>query len=247
MPGDKISETVKPKITLPPETKVPNHIAIIMDGNRRWAKKHGKTVGEGHEAGAEALANIVDYCEKLGIKTLTVYTLSTENWKRRAKKEVKGLFNLLIRVVREKKNEYAKRGIRMVVLGDINEFPEKVRKVIEEVTKIFIKNETMRVNLALNYGGRDELVRAVQAIVKEGLKPEEINEEVVSIHLYTNGQPDPDLIIRPGGEKRVSNFLLWQLCYSEFYFTDTLWPDFTPEELNKALADYAKRQRRFGK
>lgn len=226
---------------------LPTHIAIIMDGNRRWAMKHGKTANEGHEAGAEAIAKIVDYCEKLGIKTLTVYTLSTENWKKRAKKEVKGLFNLLIRIAREKKNEYAKRGIKMAVLGDINEFPEKVRKVIEEVTKVFIKNETMRVNLALNYGGRDELVRAVQAIVKEGLKPKEINEEVVSNHLYTNGQPDPDLIIRPGGEKRISNFLLWQLCYSEFYFTDTLWPEFTPKELDKALAEYARRQRRLGK
>jgi len=227
--------------------KIPSHIAIIMDGNRRWAKQHGKTVKEGHEAGAEATAKIVDYCEKLGVKTLTLYTLSTENWKNRTKKEVKGIFDLLIRIVREKKDEYAQRGVRMTILGDINEFPQKVRKAIREVAKIVIRNETLRVNLALNYGGRDEIVRAVQKIIKEGLKPEEINEEVVAQHLYTNGQPDPDLIIRPGGEQRLSNFLLWQMSYSEIYFTDVLWPDFTPAELDKALEDYAKRQRRFGK
>jgi len=224
----------------------PSHIAIIMDGNRRWAKKHGKTTAEGHEAGAQATADIVDHCEKLGIKTLTLYTLSTENWKRRTKKEVKGIFNLLIRIVKEKKAEYAKRGIRMSVLGDINEFPQKVRKAIREIAKIVIKNETLRVNLALNYGGRDEIIRAVQKIVKEGIKPEEIDEEVIAEHLYTNGQADPDLIIRPGGEQRLSNFLLWQMSYSEIYFTDVLWPDFTPAELDKALAEYAKRQRRFG-
>jgi undecaprenyl diphosphate synthase len=218
-----------------------------MDGNRRWAKKHGKTVYEGHKAGVEALANIVDHCEKLGIKTLTVYTLSTENWRKRAKKEVRGIFNLLVKIVKEKKDEYTQRGIKMAVLGDISAFPEKVRKAIDEVRKIIIKNETMRVNLALNYGGRDEIVRAVQKMIKEGLKPEEINEEVVAAHLYTNGQPDPDLIIRPGGEQRLSNFLLWQMSYSEIYFTDVLWPDFTPAELDKALKEYAKRQRRFGK
>ncbi len=226
---------------------LPSHIAIIMDGNRRWAKKNGKTVEEGHEAGTQATADIVDYCEKLGIKTLTLYTLSTENWKRRTKKEVRGIFNLLIRIIKEKKDEYARRGIRMSILGDINEFPQKVRKALREIAKIVIKNETLRVNLALNYGGRDEIVRAVQKIVKEGLKPEEINKEVVASHLYTRGQADPDLIIRPGGEQRLSNFLLWQMSYSEIYFTDVLWPDFTPKELDKALVEYAKRQRRFGK
>ena len=226
---------------------IPSHIAIIMDGNRRWAKKHGKTTVDGHQAGAEATAKIVDHCEKLGVKTLTLYTLSTENWKNRTKKEVKGIFNLLIKIVKEKKNEYAKRGIRMSVLGDINEFPQKVRRAIREIAKIVIKNETMRVNLALNYGGRDEIVRAVQKIVKEGIKPKEINEKVITKHLYTNGQRDPDLIIRPGGEQRLSNFLLWQMSYSEIYFTDVLWPDFTPQELNKALEEYAKRQRRYGK
>ena len=231
---------------IPPE-KLPSHIAIIMDGNRRWARKRGLTVYEGHEAGVKALTKIVDHCEKLGIKTLTLYTLSTENWRKRAKKEVQGIFDLLIRLVKEKKEEYRNRGIKVVALGDITQFPQRVRRAIEEITKIIIKNETMRVNLALNYGGRDEIVRAVRQIVKEGLKPEEIDEKVIADHLYTNDVPDPDLIIRPGGEKRLSNFLLWQLSYSEIYFTDVLWPDFTPKELDKALADYAERERRFGK
>jgi len=217
-----------------------------MDGNRRWAKKRGLTATEGHEAGVEALKNIVDHCEKLGIKTLTIYTLSTENWRKRAKKEVRGIFNLLIRLVKEKKEDYKKRGIKVAALGDITQFPERVRKAIEEITKIVIKNETLRVNLALNYGGRDEIVRAVKKIVAEGLKPEEITEEVLAAHLYTNDLPDPDLIIRPGGEKRLSNFLLWQMSYSEIYFTEVLWPDFTPAELDKALEDYVRRQRRFG-
>ncbi len=226
---------------------IPSHLAIIMDGNRRWAKKHGKTVAEGHEAGARATADIVDYCEKIGIKTLTLYTLSTENWRKRTKKEVKGIFDLLIKIIKNKKDEYARRGIRMAVLGDIAAFPERVRKAIAEVQKIIIKNETMRVNLALNYGGRDEIVRAVQKIVKEGLKPEEIDQEVIAKHLYTSDQPDPDLVIRPGGEQRLSNFLLWQMSYAEIYFTDVLWPDFTPKELDKALEEYSKRQRRYGK
>ncbi len=226
---------------------LPSHIAIIMDGNRRWAKKRGLTAYEGHEAGVKALTKIVDRCEELGIKTLTIYTLSTENWRKRAKKEVRGIFDLLIKLVKEKKKEYKKRGIKVAALGDITQFPERVRKAIEEITKVVIKNETLRVNLALNYGGRDEIVRAVQKIVKEGIKPEKIDETVIASHLYTNGQPDPDLVIRPGGEQRLSNFLLWQMSYSEIYFTDVLWPDFTPKELDKALAEYSKRQRRFGK
>ena len=225
---------------------IPSHIAIIMDGNRRWARKRGLTATEGHKAGVEALKEIVDHCEKLDIKTLTIYTLSTENWRKRAKKEVKGIFDLLIKLVKEKKEEYKKRGIKVAALGDITQFPERVRKAIEEITKVVVKNETMRVNLALNYGGRDEIVRAVQKIVKEGIEPEKIDETVIANHLYTNGQADPDLIIRPGGEQRLSNFLLWQMSYSEIYFTDVLWPDFTPKELDKALAEYAKRQRRYG-
>jgi len=226
---------------------IPQHIGIIMDGNRRWAAKRGLTPVQGHEAGVKALVKIVEHCLDLGVKTLTVYTLSTENWKRRAKEEVRGIFNLLVRIAKEKKEEYRKKGVRVAILGDFQAFPRKVVRAIEEILTIVKKHERLKVNLALNYGGRDEILRAVKKIIGQGIPPEKINEETFGKFLYTNGEPDPDLIIRTGGEIRLSNFLLWQLSYSELYFTDVLWPDFTPKELDKAIVDYQKRQRRFGK
>jgi len=226
---------------------IPQHIGIIMDGNRRWAAKRGLTAVQGHEAGVKALVKIVEHCLDLGVKTLTVYTLSTENWKRRAKEEVRGIFNLLVRIAKEKKEEYRKKGVRVAILGDFQAFPRKVVRAIEEILTIVKKHERLKVNLALNYGGRDEILRAVKKIIGQGIPPEKINEETFGKFLYTNGEPDPDLIIRTGGEIRLSNFLLWQLSYSELYFTDVLWPDFTPKELDKAIVDYQKRQRRFGK
>jgi len=234
------------KIKLDPNN-IPQHIGIIMDGNRRWAAKKGLTVNQGHEAGAKNLERIVEHCLELGVKTLTVYTLSTENWRKRAKEEVKGIFDLLVRIVKEKKEEYAKKGIRVAILGDFQAFPRKVVRAIKEILSIVKKHERIKVNLALNYGGRDEILRAVKKVIAEGIPPEKLTEETFSKFLYTNGEPDPDLIIRTGGELRLSNFLLWQMSYSELYFTDILWPDFTPEELDKAIADYQKRQRRFGK
>lgn len=227
--------------------RIPRHVAIIMDGNRRWARERGLSVNEGHEAGARNLEKIVKKAEELGIKYLTVYTLSTENWRKRSKEEVRGIFNLLLRIVKEKKEEYKKEGIKMFVLGNFQAFPRKVARAIEEMLKIVLKHERLRLNLALNYGGRDEIVRAVQEIIRKGIPPEEVNEEVISKHLYTNGQPDPDLIIRTGGEIRLSNFLLWQMSYAELYFTDILWPDFGPEEFEKAILEYQRRERRFGK
>lgn len=226
--------------------KIPCHIAIIMDGNRRWAKARGKTATEGHQAGAKNLVKIVEHCEKLGIKHLTVYALSTENWRKRAREEVKGIFDLLVRIVKEKKEEYKRKGIKFFVLGNFRAFPLRVRRAIEEMLKIVKKHERLKFNVALNYGGRDELVRAIKKIIEDGVKPTEINEELISRYLDTNGQPDPDLIIRTGGEIRLSNFLLWQLSYSELYFTDTLWPDFGPKELEKAIYEYQQRERRFG-
>jgi undecaprenyl diphosphate synthase len=226
---------------------IPKHVAIIMDGNRRWAVNNGKTVDEGHEAGANNLHHIVEHANELGIKHLTIYTLSTENWRKRSKAEVKGLFNLLIRITREKREQYKKEGIKMFVLGNFQAFPRKVVKVIEEMLRIVLKHERMKVNLALNYGGRDEIVRAVQEIIREGIPASKVNEELISRHLYTSGQPDPDLIIRTGGEIRLSNFLLWQMSYSELYFTETLWPDFGPEELDEAIMVFQSRKRRFGK
>jgi len=234
------------KIKLDPNN-IPQHIGIIMDGNRRWAAKRGLTVNQGHEAGAKNLVKIVEHCLDLGVKTLTVYTLSTENWRKRAKEEVKGIFDLLVRMVKEKKEEYKKKGVKIAILGDFQAFPRKVVRAIKEILAIVKKHERLKVNLALNYGGRDEILRAVKKIIAEGVPPEKLTEENFSKFLYTNGEPDPDLIIRTGGELRLSNFLLWQMSYSELYFTDILWPDFTPEELDKAIADYQKRQRRFGK
>jgi len=229
------------------KTNIPKHIAIIMDGNRRWAEKERKSVGEGHEAGAKILDQIVKKASEIGVKHLTVYTLSTENWRKRSAGEVKGIFELLIRIWQEKKKEYQERGVRLFMLGNFQAFPRKVARAISEILKIVLKHERIKVNLALNYGGRDEIVKAVQEIIKEGIAPEKVNEEAISNHLYTNGQPDPDLIIRTGGEIRLSNFLLWQMSYSELYFTDILWPDFGPEELVKAILEYQRRQRRFGK
>ena len=225
---------------------IPQHIGIIMDGNRRWAAKRGLTAVQGHEAGVKALVKIVDHCLELGVKTLTVYTLSTENWRERAKEEVKGIFNLLVRAVKEKKEEYKKKGIKVAILGDFQAFPRKVVRAIEEILVIVKKHERLKVNVALNYGGRDEILRAVKKIVSQKIPPKRINEETFGKLLYTNGERDPDLIIRAGGEIRLSNFLLWQMSYSELYFTDTLWPDFTPEKLDKAIAEYQKRARRFG-
>jgi undecaprenyl diphosphate synthase len=226
---------------------IPQHIGIIMDGNRRWAKKRGLTAMEGHEAGAKALVKIVEHCLDLGVKTLTIYALSTENWRKRAKKEVEGLFNLLIKIATQKKEEYKKKGVKVAVLGEFQAFPRKVVRVIQEILKIVKEHERLKVNIALNYGGRDEILRAVKKIIGEGVSPRKLNEETFGKFLYTNGEPDPDLIIRTGGEVRLSNFLLWQMSYAELYFTDVLWPDFSPGELDKAIGEYQKRQRRFGK
>ncbi|HUS60263.1 MAG TPA: polyprenyl diphosphate synthase [Nevskiaceae bacterium] len=235
------------KTKLDKKNNIPKHVGIIMDGNRRWAQKKGLGANEGHEAGAKNLDRLVKRAEELGVKHLTVYTLSTENWRKRTKKEVKGIFGLLLRMIREKKEEYQKRGVRLFVLGNFQAFPKKVARAIEEMLKIVLKHERMKVNVALNYGGRDEIIRAIKNIVKEGIPPEKINEKLVAEHLYTNGQPDPDLIIRTGGEVRLSNFLLWQLSYAELYFTDMLWPDFGPGQFDKAIAEYQRRKRNFGK
>jgi len=225
---------------------IPQHIGIIMDGNRRWAAKRGLTPVQGHEAGVKAVVKIVDHCLELGVKTLTIYALSTENWQKRAKEEVEGIFNLLVRAVKEKKEEYRKKRIKVAILGDFQAFPRKVARAIEEILRIVKTHERLKVNIALNYGGRDEILRAVKKIVGQKIPPGKINEETFGKFLYTNGEQDPDLIIRTGGEVRLSNFLLWQMSYSELYFTDTLWPDFSPAKLDQAIAEYQRRTRRFG-
>ncbi|MCJ7804966.1 polyprenyl diphosphate synthase [Patescibacteria group bacterium] len=226
---------------------IPQHIGIIMDGNRRWAEKRRLTVEEGHRAGAQNLEKIIDHCLELGVKTLTVYALSTENWRERTKKEVKGIFDLILQAAKEKKKDYEAKGIKLAVLGEFQAFPRKVANAIREILKIVKTHERLKVNLALNYGSRDEILKAVKKIIQEKIPSRKLDEKTFSHFLYTNGEPDPDLIIRTAGEVRVSNFLLWQMSYSELYFTDTLWPDFDEKELDKAIVDYQKRQRRFGK
>lgn len=229
------------------KNKLPKHIAIIMDGNRRWARKNGLPDGKGHEAGAENLQKIVEYCRDLGIKNLTVYALSTENWRLRSPLEVKGLFNLLVRIVKTKAEEYQKSGIKFFVLGNFQAFPLKVKDAIKKILAMAIVKEKIQFNIALNYGGRDEIVNAIKNIIKNKIPANKIDEKLISDYLYTKNQPDPDLVIRPGGEFRLSNFLLWQMSYAELYFTDILWPDFTPEKLKEAIEWYQDRDRRMGK
>ena len=226
---------------------LPKHIAIIMDGNRRWAANKGLSPSEGHEAGATNLQDIVEYCRKVGIKNLTVYALSTENWHKRSPLEVKGIFQLLMRIAKEKADQYRKSGIKFFVLGNFQAFPYKVRDAIKKILAMTIIEEKLQFNVALNYGGRDEIVNAIQQIVKDKIPANKIDEKLVSSYLYTKNQPDPDLISRPGGEFRLSNFLLWQMSYAELYFTDILWPDFTPEKLEETLVWYQNRNRRMGK
>jgi len=227
--------------------KLPKHIAIIMDGNRRWAKQRGLPDGKGHEAGAENLQKIVEYCRDIGIKHLTVYALSTENWRKRAPMEVRGLFQLLIKIVREKAEQYRKSGIKFFVLGNFQAFPFKVKEAIKKIIKLAVVEEKLQFNMALNYSGRNEIIAAIKKMIKDKIPAEKIDEKLVSDYLYTKDQPDPDLIIRPGGELRLSNFLLWQMSYAELYFTDILWPDFGPKQLEKVLIWYQQRERRMGR
>lgn len=226
---------------------IPNHIAIIMDGNRRWARGKGLPDIKGHEVGSETLEEVVSEAEKLGVKTITVYALSTENLKERAKREVLGLFDLLRKGYHTRLKKMMQKGVRVLILGEIAGLPSTIRKIIVETRKTYLKNESIKLNIALNYGGKKELISAIKAIVRGGIDIKRINETLVEKHLYTNGQPDPDLVIRTGGRSRLSNFLLWQTAYSEFYFTKTLWPDFNASELKKAILWYQTQKRNFGK
>ena len=228
---------------------MPNHIAIIMDGNRRWAKQKGLDPKLGHKEGAKALEKIVRYANKIGLGYITVYAFSTENWKRTSD-EVGALMLLLQNYL----DEYSKRAdtenIKVKVLGDISALPEGMQKSINKCMERTKNNTGVTFNIALNYGGRDEIVKAVKIIseqVKEGkIKVEDINEQLVSNNLYTAGQPDPDLLIRTSGELRTSNFLPWQIVYSEFVFVEKNWPDFEEKDLDEAIEIYQKRNRKFG-
>lgn len=226
---------------------IPPHIAIIMDGNRRWARAHNLPEIKGHEAGADTLEKVVEAAAKIGVKTLTVYALSTENIKERAKREVWGLFNLMKEGYRTKLKKMMQNGVKVNVLGELHGLPSVIKNIIAQIKKTYIKNESIELNIALNYGGKTELLQAIKDLVKEGIDVHKINEQILEKHLYTNGQKDPDLVIRTGGKVRLSNFLLWQTAYSELYFTKTLWPDFDAKELKKAIIWYQAQKRNFGK
>ena len=228
---------------------IPRHIAIIMDGNGRWARKRSLNRIRGHKEGTESVRNIVRACREIGVEVLTLYAFSTENWQR-PRQEVTALMSILKSFLKSELAEMMENNILLNAIGDIERLPGNVLKVLREVMEETRQNQAMVLNLALSYGGRNEIVRASKKIatqIKAGrLQPEEITEELFSDYLYTQGMPEPDLLIRTSGEMRISNFLLWQIAYSEIFVTQTLWPDFRREELIRILHDYQKRERRFG-
>lgn len=228
---------------------LPSHIGIIMDGNGRWAKQRGLPRTAGHKEGARNFRRIARYCSDIGIRYLTVYAFSTENWNRPAV-EVNALIRLFQEYLEEAIRDFADDDIQVRFIGDTSAFPKKLQELIATTWEVCKNRTGMVLNIAMNYGGRAEIVRAAKELalkVKTGeLDPEAINEALFAGELYTAGQPDPDLVIRPSGENRTSNFLPWQSAYSEYVFMDVLWPDFTPENLNVALREYSARNRRFG-
>lgn len=244
--GKKTIETHAQDLDL---NRIPKHIGIIMDGNGRWAKNRNLPRTMGHRAGVETIRRIIKECDRLGVRYLTLYAFSTENWKR-PKDEVGTLMNLLVEYLKNELRELDDSGVVINYIGNIDRLPEKARMALEEA-KVKTKDNTgVQMNLALNYGGREDIVHGVKAaledILADNLKIEDLTEESFKEYLYTKGQPDPELIIRPSGELRLSNFLLYQSAYSELWFSDINWPDFTEENLREAIGDYQKRDRRFG-
>ena len=231
------------------ELRLPVHIGIIMDGNGRWAKNRGLPRSAGHTAGAQVFKTITRYASSIGIKYLTVYAFSTENWSRPGA-EVSALMVLFKSYLEEALRDFLNENIKVRFLGDTTKFSPALQKLIHEVEEVSSNKTGMVLNIAMNYGGRDDIVYSVRQLaekVKSGeLQPEEINEDMIGAHLYTEGQPDPDVIIRPSGEQRLSNFLIWQSAYSEFVYCDILWPDFKPEDLDECIRVYSERNRRFG-
>lgn len=229
--------------------RLPRHVAIIMDGNGRWAKRRGLPRTAGHAAGAETFRAVATYAKDLGLEFLTVYAFSTENWKR-SKEEVNAIMGLLEKYLHEAIERMAKDRVKMAFFGDLSPLDPKLVELCRQTEEISKQYDGCQVNICLNYGGRDEIIRAARSYALDCVEgradPNHLNEQTFAAHLFSAGVPDPDLVIRPSGEIRVSNFLLWQSAYAEFYFTDVLWPDFTPEELRKAIADYQRRSRRYG-
>ncbi len=226
--------------------KVPSHVAVIMDGNGRWAKSHGKERIFGHFNGVESVRATLKAAVKSGVKYLTLYAFSTENWNR-PKEEVEALMNLLVHTITGEIDELDKNEVRLHAIGDIDSLPESCKTELHAAMERTSGNNKVNLILALSYSSRWEINQAVKRILAEGLKPEEISDHLISSYLCTAAFPDPELLIRTSGEKRISNFLLWQIAYSELYFTETHWPDFNEEEFYKAICDYQTRERRFGK
>ena len=224
--------------------RIPEHVAIIMDGNGRWATERGKDRSYGHQAGVETVKRITSECTRLGVKFLTLYTFSTENWNRPAP-EVAALMGLILTSLVDEL--FMKNNVRFRAIGDLKRLPDDVQQKVRQMEERTARNDAMTMIVALSYSSRWEITEAVRQIVATGgLRAEDITEEVISQHLTTSFMPDPDLLIRTGGELRISNYLLWQIAYSELYFCDTYWPDFDERELHKAIASFQKRQRRFG-
>ncbi|QEE48339.1 isoprenyl transferase [Flavobacterium alkalisoli] len=229
---------------------LPTHLAIIMDGNGRWAKQRGMLRAFGHESGTKSVKQTIENCTNLGIKYLTLYTFSTENWNR-PKLEVQTLMKILINTLKKELPTLQKNNIRLSTIGNSELLPEKARNQLFEVIEKTKDNNKMVLTLALSYGSREEIISAVKQISEKvktnAIAVTDINEEIITQHLYTHDMPDVDLVIRTSGEQRISNFLLWQCAYAEFYFTDVLWPDFSEKDLHNAIISYQKRERRFGK
>lgn len=238
-----------PQLSAEAQGSLPTHVAIIMDGNGRWAKKRGLPRVQGHRKGADSVREVVRAAGEIGIKFLTLYAFSVENWNR-PKSEIDTLMKYLFRFLRKEIGELNKNNVRLKAIGQIYRLPENVQEQLKKTIGATAKNNGLTLTLALSYGGRTEIIEAVRHIgreIAEGkLDPEEINDQVISRHLYTHGTPDPDLLIRTSGEMRVSNFLLWQISYAEFVITDTLWPEFGKAEFFKALEEYTSRHRRYG-
>ncbi len=241
-------DAIKEKIQLDME-RIPAHIAIIMDGNGRWAKQRKLPRTMGHRAGMKNIKMMVEESSNLGVKYLTLYAFSTENWKR-TKEEVGALMDLVVEFINKEFEELHRNNVKLNSIGDISKLPEKSKAAVEDAMYKTRNNTGLTLNIALNYGGRDEIVKGVKEIAKEVLEGklqiDNIDDKIISDHLYTSGMPDPDIIIRPSGELRLSNYLLWQSAYSEFWFSNINWPDFTKEDLRRAISDFQKRDRRFG-
>ena len=224
---------------------IPEHVAIILDGNGRWAKKRFMPRTFGHKNGADNVVDICLYAKERGVKYVSLYAFSTENWKR-PDEEVGYLMKLIIKFLNDKLRILMNENCKVQFLGNLDILPEATKQICLDTIEKTRNNDGITLNIALNYGGRAELVHAYQKMIEDGVRKEDINEELISSYLYTKGQPDPDLLIRPGGELRLSNFLIYQLAYAELYFTDTLWPDFTRESFDEALEEFARRNRRYG-